>query len=133
MIPELCLLITICSKERGLLLNKYLSHSAGQNLNEDKFLFLAERHGVNGLACRGLLIRHLVMPGLLDESRAIFKWLAEEISPDTFINIMPQYRPEHRVGRDERYDDINRCPTRQELQAAREAAAQAGLWRFDER
>jgi len=87
----------------------------------------------DGLACRGLLVRHLVMPGQLEESAAIFRWFAEEISPDTFINIMGQYRPEHEVGRDERYEDINRCPTRDELAAARESARAAGLWRFDER
>jgi putative pyruvate formate lyase activating enzyme len=87
----------------------------------------------DGLACRGLLVRHLVMPGQLDESTAIFRWLAEEISPHTFINIMGQYRPEHEVGRDERYEDINRRPTRDELAAARESARAAGLWRFDER
>ena len=87
----------------------------------------------DGLACRGLLVRHLLMPGQLDESEAIFRWFARDISPDTFINIMGQYRPEHEVGRDERYEDINRHPTRAELAAAHESARAAGLWRFDER
>jgi putative pyruvate formate lyase activating enzyme len=54
--------------------------------------------GEDGLARRGLLVRHLVMPNHLDDSREIFKWLAEEISPDTFVNIMDQYRPQHQVG-----------------------------------
>ncbi|UCD75371.1 MAG: radical SAM protein [Phycisphaerales bacterium] len=87
----------------------------------------------DGLACRGVLIRHLVMPGQLDQSIAIFRWLSEEISPDTFVNIMPQYRPAHEVGFDERYSDINRPPTPVEIAAAHEAARAAGLWRFDER
>jgi putative pyruvate formate lyase activating enzyme len=87
----------------------------------------------DGLACRGVLVRHLVMPGQLEESAAIFRWLADEISPNTFINIMGQYRPEHEVGRDERYEDINRPPSRAELTAARESARAAGLWRFDDR
>ncbi len=96
----------------------------------------------DGVACRGLLIRHLVMPAMLDETRAIFRWLAEEVSPDTWINIMGQYRPEYEVGRiadtgprkgRPQYEEINRHPTQAELEAAYEAARAAGLWRFDER
>ncbi|MFH1747416.1 MAG: radical SAM protein [Planctomycetota bacterium] len=92
-----------------------------------------------GVAVRGLLIRHLVMPGLLDESREIFRWLAE-LSQDTFVNIMDQYRPENEVGRAGKGDDatgvqfadINRHPTRAELRQAYADAQAVGLWRFDE-
>ena len=101
------------------------------------------RFGTDGLACRGLLVRHLVMPGQLEESRAIFRWLAEEISPDTYVNIMSQYRPDYEVGsiaatgrRDAgsvRYVEINRGPQETELSDAYDAARSAGLWRFDER
>ncbi len=91
------------------------------------------RFDTHGLAVRGLLVRHLVMPGQLDEATAIFTWLAEEISPDTFVNVMGQYRPEHRVRSSARYDDIDRRPRSVELEAAREAAARAGLHRFDQR
>jgi putative pyruvate formate lyase activating enzyme len=94
----------------------------------------------DGVAQRGLLIRHLVMPGQLEESRQIFQWLAQEISPDTFVNIMGQYRPENKVGgptargdESDGFDDINRRPTRAELRRAHTAARKAGLWRFDER
>ena len=96
----------------------------------------------NGLACRGLLVRHLVMPGQLDEAREIFRWLAEEISPDTYVNIMSQYRPEYEVGGivqegrnagSVRYAEINRRPEDDALESAFEAARAAGLWRFDER
>jgi len=91
-----------------------------------------------GVALRGLLIRHLVMPGLVSESAAIFRFLAEGISPDTFVNIMPQYRPEHEVGKParrggRRYAAINRRPAIDEMKAAYRAATAAGLWRFDER
>ena len=89
------------------------------------------RTGPDGIARRGVLIRHLVMPGLLDESEAIFTWLAEKVSPDTFVNIMGQYRPEHRVGPDTRYALINRRPRPDELKEAHAAARRAGLWRFD--
>ncbi len=86
-----------------------------------------------GLARRGLLIRHLVMPGQTDEATAIFGWLAEEVSEDTFVNIMAQYRPEHRVPGSDRYADIGRRPNSDEIRAAYRAATDAGLWRFDER
>jgi putative pyruvate formate lyase activating enzyme len=95
----------------------------------------------DGIACRGVLVRHLVMPGQLDETRAIFRWLADTLSPDTYVNIMGQYRPQYEVGsiaaegrRDAgsvRYAEINRPPTPRELREAYEAARAAGLWRFD--
>ncbi len=89
--------------------------------------------GPDGLARRGVLVRHLVMPGQEEETAAIFAWLAEELSADTYVNIMGQYRPDHRVPGNERYQDIDRRPTPDELQAAYGAAQRAGLWRFDER
>jgi putative pyruvate formate lyase activating enzyme len=84
-----------------------------------------------GLAVSGLLVRHLVMPGGVAEARHIFRWLAEEISPDTFVNIMGQYRPDHRVPGNPRYADIDRSPLTTEIAEAYEAAREAGLWRFD--
>ncbi len=100
------------------------------------------RFDPQGLACRGVLVRHLVMPGQIDQSRAIFRWLANELSADTYVNIMAQYRPAYRVGaiadegpeaRVAAYDEVNRPPTREEIVATYEAARAAGLWRFDER
>ena len=95
-----------------------------------------------GVACRGLLVRHLVMPGTPDETRRIFRWLAEEISPDTHVNIMGQYRPANKVGAigrsrngkdSPRYPEIDRPLDAGELEAAYEAARAVGLWRFDRR
>ncbi len=96
------------------------------------------RFGPDGLARRGLLVRHLVMPGQTDEAAAILRWLAEEISPDTYVNLMGQYRPEYEVGqlaRDGRpkHAEIDRTPSAAELAAAWEAGRAAGLWRFDTR
>lgn len=96
------------------------------------------RFGPDGLARRGVLVRHLVMPGQGDESAAIFAWLAREVSPDTYVNVMDQYRPEYRVlstaseGRP-RFTDIARRPRSAEVAEAYAAARRAGLWRFDER
>ena len=90
------------------------------------------RVGPDGLARKGLIVRHLVMPGQEDEAAAIFEWLASELSPDTYVNVMGQYRPEYKVD-EARYGDINRRPRTAEMQAAYAAARGAGLWRFDER
>jgi putative pyruvate formate lyase activating enzyme len=89
----------------------------------------------NGVARRGVLVRHLVMPGQLDETREIFRFLAEEVSRDTFVNIMAQYHPDNEVGAtgDAALSDINRRPTPEEIAQAYEAARAAGLWRFDPR
>jgi putative pyruvate formate lyase activating enzyme len=96
------------------------------------------RFGSDGLARRGLLVRHLVMPGQGGEAAAIFQWLADEVSPDTYVNIMGQYRPAFKTADRTRegkpkYADIHRQPLGTELAGAREAARCAGLWRFDER
>jgi putative pyruvate formate lyase activating enzyme len=89
------------------------------------------RFGPDGLARRGLLVRHLVMPGLVEETVQILRWLAEEISPDTYVNLMAQYRPDYRVPGNPRYRDIDRRPRPEELAAAGAAGRGAGLWRFD--
>ncbi|HEV8657429.1 MAG TPA: radical SAM protein [Thermoanaerobaculia bacterium] len=94
--------------------------------------------GPDGLARRGVLLRHLVMPGQLDEARQIFEWIARDLSPDTYVNIMSQYRPEHQVGQIGRdgkpkFAEIDRHPHIEEYEAAFAAARTAGLWRFDER
>ncbi|OGT29344.1 MAG: radical SAM protein [Gammaproteobacteria bacterium RBG_16_51_14] len=93
------------------------------------------KFGPDGIARRGMLLRHLVMPGQELEATAIFQWLAGEISPDTYVNIMDQYRPAYQVEdttRDgtPRYADIQRHPNAGELKRATIAARKAGLWRL---
>ncbi|MFC1734161.1 radical SAM protein [candidate division KSB1 bacterium] len=78
----------------------------------------------NGIAERGLLIRHLVMPGHLDDTRKILKFIANEISPDTYVNIMPQYRPCGRAGE---IDTINRPLSKSEYNEALQIAKEEGL------
>lgn len=96
------------------------------------------RFGPDGVARRGVLVRHLVMPGQTEEAAAIFEWLAREVSPDTYLNIMGQYRPAYRVGTaahdgSPRYPEIRRPPSHREMEAAYAAARRAGLSRFDTR
>ncbi|MDQ7028986.1 MAG: radical SAM protein [Ardenticatenia bacterium] len=85
-----------------------------------------------GLAKRGVLVRHLVMPGFLDETRRILTFLAEEVSPDTYVNIMDQYYPAGRVS-DRQYPEMNRHLTSEEHVEALRIAREVGLWRLDER
>ncbi len=83
-----------------------------------------------GIARRGLLVRHLVMPGNLDDTRRIMRFLAREISPDTFVNVMPQYHP---TGHAHRHESINRPLSTAEYREALAIAREEGLRRFDRR
>jgi len=84
-----------------------------------------------GLAKRGVLVRHLVMPGDAAGTRDIMRFLAREISPHTYCNLMPQYSPAGKVGAG-RFAEINRRITADEYGRAFAEARAAGLHRFDE-
>jgi putative pyruvate formate lyase activating enzyme len=83
-----------------------------------------------GVAQRGLLVRHLVLPGGLAGTADIARFLAEEVSRDTYINIMDQYRPCHKAWS---HPPLDRPITAEEYDAAMDAARRAGLRRFDQR
>jgi putative pyruvate formate lyase activating enzyme len=83
-----------------------------------------------GLARRGLIVRHLVMPGLVEETEAVLRFVADDLGPDTYVNLMGQYYP---AGRSERYEEIHRRPYPEELARAFEIADGLGLRRLDER
>lgn len=111
----------------------------------------------DGIARRGLLLRHLVMPGFEQDGAQIMRWVAEVLGKDTVVNVMEQYHPRAHVGKPagrprtkkscvdsgstsaktatpqhKRYDEINRPIQDSEVQSVREAAQAAGLWRFIE-
>ncbi len=88
-----------------------------------------DRHGV---AVRGVLVRHLVMPGCVDDASAILRFLAREVSPDTYVNVMGQYYPAGSV-REGKYPELSRRPDPGEMQMVVERARTDGLWRFDQR
>jgi len=79
-----------------------------------------------GVAERGLLIRHLVMPGGLAGTRKIMHYIATEISPHSYVNIMSQYHPEYRA-RD--FPELSRRITSVEYREALAAARSEGLYR----
>lgn len=87
-----------------------------------------DRHG---LARRGLLVRHLVMPGCGEETRSILQWLAQELGPDTYVNLMDQYFPAGKVDPG-RHPELSRRLTRPEFEIAQRTAAELGL-RLDRR
>jgi len=80
-----------------------------------------------GIACRGLLVRHLVLPGNLARSEKVFEFLAGEVSKNTFINIMDQYYPAFKASS---YPELSRRITGREFQEAVDAARRAGLNRI---
>lgn len=84
----------------------------------------------SGIARRGLLVRHLVLPGGLAGTQEIIRFLAEEISRDTYLNIMDQYHPTYKAHL---YPEINRRITSREYQEAIDMALKAGLHRLDKR
>jgi putative pyruvate formate lyase activating enzyme len=77
-----------------------------------------------GMAIQGLLVRHLVLPEKIAGSKEIFRFLAEEISPETFVSLMSQYFPAHKAVSMEK---INRRILPQEYQEALDAFERAGL------
>lgn len=79
-----------------------------------------------GIARRGLLVRHLVMPGMTDDSAQILRFIADELSPHTYVNIMDQYRPCFEAGR---WPEIARRTTGEEHRAVVGIAHQLGLSR----
>lgn len=79
-----------------------------------------------GIAERGLLIRHLVMPNGIASSEAILKFIAQEISVHSYVNIMAQYRPEYRAYE---YPEINRRITHKEYMEAIQIARSFHLYR----
>lgn len=81
----------------------------------------------SGLASRGLLVRHLVLPEDLAGTANVMKFLAEEISVDTFVNIMGQYYPSYKASD---CPELSRRITSPEYRAAVKAASLAGLKRI---
>lgn len=79
-----------------------------------------------GIAKKGLLVRHLVLPNDLAGSEKIFKFLAEEISRDTFVNVMQQYTPS---WKSDQFPELNRRITREEFKKALSLAQKYGLRR----
>jgi putative pyruvate formate lyase activating enzyme len=108
----------------------------------------------DGIAKKGVLLRHLVMPGYEEEGKDIVRWLAENVSKNLYIHVMEQYHPRAHVGKERRgrasalaaereatsvqrdhspakkqlrYADINRAVSLDEVASVRQAAEQIGI------
>ncbi len=77
-----------------------------------------------GIACSGLLVRHLVMPGRLEDTRRILEFLKTKVSPATHVNLMSQYRP---MGEARRFPDLCRPLSATEFRQALEMGKASGL------
>jgi putative pyruvate formate lyase activating enzyme len=85
-----------------------------------------------GMAQRGLIVRHLMMPGLLEETEAILRFVAEELGTGTYVNLMAQYYVSGKVGQNGQYGEIARGIHREEYEQALGLARDLGL-RLDPR
>jgi putative pyruvate formate lyase activating enzyme len=83
-----------------------------------------------GVALRGLLVRHLILPDDLAGTREVLRFLTQKISPNTYLNLMDQYRPCYKA---QEYPELNRRITREEYARAVQWAEELGLRRLDER
>jgi putative pyruvate formate lyase activating enzyme len=85
-----------------------------------------------GMARRGLIVRHLIMPGLLEETESILRFVAEELGTGTYVNLMAQYYVSGKVGQNGQYEEIGRGIHREEYEQALALANELGL-RLDPR
>lgn len=83
-----------------------------------------------GIATGGMIIRHLVMPNHVESAKDVMTYIAEEISQNTFVDIMAQYQPYYKAKREDFYDDINRRITEEEYREVVEHARDVGLERL---
>jgi putative pyruvate formate lyase activating enzyme len=118
----------------GKLANKYarkcenypkVAASAIKEMHRQVGLLKVDRYGI---ARRGLILRHLVMPNNVAGTDRFVKWVARKLSPKTFVNLMNQYHPAHKAFD---FPEIARPLTRAEWAQAAEWAIAAGLehWR----
>ena len=82
-----------------------------------------------GLAYRGVLVRHLVLPSNLGGTPDVTTFLAREVSVDTYTNVLPYYRPEYEAANDRKFG-LARRPTDKEIHDAEQAARGACLERL---
>jgi len=113
-------------------------HSEAPNYPDVNFAAVKEMHrqvgdlvlDKEGVAMRGLLVRHLILPNALAGTGEIVRFLADEVSKDTYINIMDQYRPCYRA---QDIPPLSRRLTAEEYAHALRLAKETGLHRLDKR
>jgi putative pyruvate formate lyase activating enzyme len=94
----------------------YVKYNQGALVEMHRQVGVAE-FGSDGLIKKGLIIRHLVLPNRSSQTEDVMKFIAHELSEDTYISLMSQYLPYHLAGG---YPEINRRLKKEEYQQARE-------------
>lgn len=84
----------------------------------------------NGIAFRGLMIRHLVLPNNMAGTEKFVRWVAEKLGPHTYVIMMSQYRPRHLASH---YPELSRRISRADYHQATDWARTAGLTNFETR
>ena len=79
----------------------------------------------NGMARKGLLIRHLVLPNGISGSKDAFDFVASEVSPDTYMSVMAQY---HTANKSSQYQELNRKITQEEYNQVLQDFEDSGLY-----
>ena len=77
-----------------------------------------------GKMLSGVIVRHLVMPMCVNDTRAILKWFKDELPPTVYLSLMSQYTP---YGNIEKYPELNRPITAREYQTAIDTAKSLGI------
>ena len=85
----------------------------------------------DGLAVEGMLVRHLVMPNLVESSKRILTFIAEELSTETYVNVMSQYRPAYRASEPGQYEELSRGVRSEEYREVVSHARELGLTRLE--
>jgi putative pyruvate formate lyase activating enzyme len=83
---------------------------------------------LDGTAQQGVLIRHLVLPGGLAGTREIMRFIVKKVSADSYVNIMPQYRP---CGHAYQIPQLSKSISNDDFNQAMKAAKEEGIKRFD--
>ena len=81
----------------------------------------------DGVARRGVLVRHLILPGDLGDTDSVLKFIAEEISVNTYVNLMTKYRPENKAAD---YPELDHRPSINDFREAQESGLKYGLTRL---
>ncbi|WIV66596.1 radical SAM protein [Natrialbaceae archaeon AArc-T1-2] len=87
--------------------------------------------GADGLATGGVLVRHLVMPNHVESAKRVLSFVAEELSAETYVNVMAQYTPYYKAAREQRYEEIGREVTTEEYRSVIDHAREIGLERLE--
>jgi putative pyruvate formate lyase activating enzyme len=104
-----------------------VSRAAVKEMQRQVGDLVTDRHGI---ALRGLIIRHLVLPEGLAGTRSVMGFIAREVSTGAYVNIMDQYRPCYRAAENSKYPAMGRSITNREFEEAVRIAKEEGLKRL---